>query len=94
MELELELELELEGKDERMGELCEKSSAWEHGRKTKEGRETDEAGEVDDSVGSEKEKERLEGEELEGKGVRIPKKIKTLHKVGKRNRVIIQGKLS
>ena len=65
----------------------EEKSVCEQGRKTKEGRETGETGETG------REKGELDVE-LAEKGVRMPRKSRTLQTVGKRNRAKTRGKLS
>lgn len=62
----------------------EEKSVCEQGRKTKEGSETGETG---------REKGELDVE-LAEKGVRMPRKSRTLQTVGKRNRAKTRGKLS
>ena len=66
----------------------EEKSVCEQGRKTKEGRETGETGEAD--AGRENGPVDVEWEE---KGVRTPRKSRTLQTVGKRSRVKTRGKL-
>ena len=65
----------------------EEKSVCEQGRKTKEGSETGETGETG------REKGELDVE-LAEKGVRMPRKSRTLQTVGKRNRAKTRGKLS
>lgn len=65
----------------------EEKSVCEQGRKTKEGSETGETGETG------REKGELDAE-LAEKGVRMPRKSRTLQTVGKRNRAKTRGKLS
>lgn len=65
----------------------EEKSVCEQGRKTKEGSETGETGET------RREKGELDVE-LAEKGVRMPRKSRTLQTVGKRNRAKTRGKLS
>lgn len=66
----------------------EEKSVCEQGRRAKEGRETEETGEAD--AGREKGPVDVEWEE---KGVRTPRKSRTLQTVGKRTRVKTRGKL-
>ena len=70
----------------------EEKSVCEQGRKTKEGRETGETGETGETDAG-REKGELDVE-LAEKGVRMPRKSRTLQTVGKRNRAKTRGKLS
>ena len=70
----------------------EEKSVCEQGRKTKEGSETGETGETGETDAG-REKGELDVE-LAEKGVRMPRKSRTLQTVGKRNRAKTRGKLS